>query len=1139
MQTKDPVPLCCDIDQIISMAEGFDNTAPFKRCPTCVNNIISAYCQFSCSPNQSDFVTDYKKESVFFGQDYASSVSVNIYKTYMYKIYESCQDVSLPSTGGSVLGSACGNYGATWCTPERWFEYMNDPDQNPFAPFLVTYNSVSDNVSGAMNFTIFNCNESWPTSSACSCVDCPHSCSAYHYDSLDDIHLIFGHATIASLILSSFVFLLGVFSAIAVVMIKFVWTKKHNNRQNVNKCSRNIGNKVHTALEDMFRSLGKTMAEERIKVLIMCLLVVICLSSGIVLIKVTTNPIEIWAAPNSQSRQEKDFFDKYFGPFYRTNQVFIKSVGINPFNFSSTYGGNMTMGPAFNMTFLTAVFDLQKRIENISIETTDEYGLPITKGLQSVCYSPMRTVFSGERSISQCAVISVLGLFDNNITKFNDADYSKNLEKMISCLQAPYSINCLAPYGGPVIPGVAMGGASKENNYLDAVGVTLTFLAENKIDQNELADTLAWEKQFIEFLMTWNEEERPEFMDIAFSAERSIQDEIDKLSTSTFATVVISYSIMFLYITISLGRVTKLSEILLETKILLGVGGIMIVLASVMSAVGICAYAGISTTLITLEVIPFLILAVGVDNVFIIVQAHQRRELNKQMTLEENIGETMAKVGPSMLLTSSSEIFCFATATLSTMPAVHTFALYATVAILFDFLLQITAFVAFLALDQARYEVTNVFVDRKLSRVEDETTMYNKNMSETEKKLSGINSAAWEIRFPVRCTTLVIFTITLCSSILIIPSIEVGLDQELSMPEDSHVLKYLQYMKDLLRTGPPVYWVTKGPIDYFDPDIRSRACGGVGCNEDSISTQIYVASTQSNITYIAAQANSWLDDFKDWSDTEKMENLTRYQYYKKYLPHFLNDNPDPTCAKGGHASYAGGITYTSDDDGETKILSSNVMAYHTVTKTSKDFIGSLKYARQIAKNLTKALNVSGVEIFPYSVFYVYYEQYLTIWRDTLTSLSYSLTLVLAITFIINGFNIFSAIMITLTVVMIVIHLMGMMWLWDITLNAISLVNLVMSVGIAVEFCGHIVHSFDYSQKGSALERATDSLANMGISASSDGEVINGRDRVLNEDHHGYNNGITMVGGNQLQVEINNELQMSNVHKDTENEEVIP
>lgn len=65
---------------------------------------------------------------------------------------------------------------------------------------------------------------------------------------------------------------------------------------------------------------------------------------------------------------------------------------------------------------------------------------------------------------------------------------------IISC-RAAYSVDCLAPYGGPVIPGVAMGGASKEKNYLDATGVTLTFINANDKDKSQLKDTFAWEKK--------------------------------------------------------------------------------------------------------------------------------------------------------------------------------------------------------------------------------------------------------------------------------------------------------------------------------------------------------------------------------------------------------------------------------------------------------------------------------------------------------------------------------------------------------------------------------------------------------------------------------------------------------------------
>lgn len=56
-----------------------------------------------------------------------------------------------------------------------------------------------------------------------------------------------------------------------------------------------------------------------------------------------------------------------------------------------------------------------------------------------------------------------------------------------------------------------------------------------------------------------------------------------------------------------------------------------------------------------------------------------------------------------------------------------------------------------------------------------------------------------------------------------------------------------------------------------------------------------------------------------------------------------------------------------------------------------------------------------------------------------------------------------------------------MYYWNISLNAVSLVNLVMAVGISVEFCSHMVHSFAASQKQSREERAADALTQMGSS----------------------------------------------------------
>lgn len=70
------------------------------------------------------------------------------------------------------------------------------------------------------------------------------------------------------------------------------------------------------------------MAKYRVVVLCLCTWIVAGFSSGTSYLEITTSPVELWASPASRSRLEKDFFDNNFKPFYRTEQIFIKTVGI-------------------------------------------------------------------------------------------------------------------------------------------------------------------------------------------------------------------------------------------------------------------------------------------------------------------------------------------------------------------------------------------------------------------------------------------------------------------------------------------------------------------------------------------------------------------------------------------------------------------------------------------------------------------------------------------------------------------------------------------------------------------------------------------------------------------------------------------
>ena len=60
-------------------------------------------------------------------------------------------------------------------------------------------------------------------------------------------------------------------------------------------------------------------------------------------------------------------------------------------------------------------------------------------------------------------------------------------------------------------------------------------------------------------------------------------------------------------------------------------------------------------------------------------------------------------------------------------------------------------------------------------------------------------------------------------------------------------------------------------------------------------------------------------------------------------------------------------------------------------------------------------------MFPYSVFYVFYEQYLTMWEDTLQSLGISLMAILVVTFLLMGFDLCSSLIILLVIIMILVR----------------------------------------------------------------------------------------------------------------------
>lgn len=125
----------------------------------------------------------------------------------------------------------------------------------------------------------------------------------------------------------------------------------------------------------------------------------------------------------------------------------------------------------------------------------------------------------------------------------------------------------------------------------------------------------------------------------------------------------------------------------------------MIVILSVTSSIGLLSYLGIAVSLISVEVVPFLILAIGVDNMFIISDSYKRVS---GATIEDKISHALYEAGPSITAAAFCEFLAFTVGATTDIPALQGFCFNAGVAVIFNYIYQITAFVALLTMDEKR-----------------------------------------------------------------------------------------------------------------------------------------------------------------------------------------------------------------------------------------------------------------------------------------------------------------------------------------------------------------------------------------------------------------------------------------------------
>ena len=123
---------------------------------------------------------------------------------------------------------------------------------------------------------------------------------------------------------------------------------------------------------------------------------------------------------------------------------------------------------------------------------------------------------------------------------------------------------------------------------------------------------------------------------------------------------------------------------------------------------------------------------------------------------------------------------------------------------------------------------------------------------------------------------------------------------------------------------------------------------------------------------------------------------------------------------------------------------------------------------------------SKLDVFPITRPFIFFEQYAITSRETIRNL---LIAALAVFVVTSPFLVDCTVtlLVLLNFAALICELFGLMVIWDVSLNSVSMINLVMAIGFAVDYSAHIAHAYVASNKFTANERVVDALSTLGAS----------------------------------------------------------
>ncbi|CAB1322212.1 unnamed protein product [Coregonus sp. 'balchen'] len=204
----------------------------------------------------------------------------------------------------------------------------------------------------------------------------------------------------------------------------------------------------------------------------------------------------------------------------------------------------------------------------------------------------------------------------------------------------------------------------------------------------------AWQRKYSEVMTVQQSVAANSSQKVLTFTTTTLEDILKSFSDVSVIRVASGYLLMLAY-----ACLTMLRWDCAKSQGAVGLAGVLLVALSVAAGLGLCSLLGISFNAATTQVLPFLALGVGVDDVFLLAHAFSETGQNKRIPFEDRTGECLKRTGASVALTSISNVTAFFMAALIPIPALRAFSLQAAVVVVFNFAMVLLIFPAILSMD--------------------------------------------------------------------------------------------------------------------------------------------------------------------------------------------------------------------------------------------------------------------------------------------------------------------------------------------------------------------------------------------------------------------------------------------------------